>query len=1167
MKKRKVLLSLISVVLLLAMAVGVLSACNNNKPQQTTYTVTFQNGEDVVNTLTDIAPGTALTAEQIPTLSNVPEDKVFDGWYIGEGEAAVKVEAGYKVNGNVIAVAKLSDKPVVPVTYTVTFKNGETVVDTVENIAAGSKLTAEQIPTLSVADDKVFEGWFVGDQVFDTNYAVNSNVVAVAKISDKPVVPVTYTVTFKNGETVVDTVENIAAGSKLTAEQIPTLSVADDKVFEGWFVGDQVFDTNYVVNGNVVAVAKLSDKPVQVTIEFKVDVDSDPVKSVTVDEGTALVADQIPAGPTVPGKNFLGWYIGVGDNAVKVEVGYKVTDNVSAFAEYEDVFPGFDEDMIGTWESQDGTVKVVITASTITYNSSNGTALSTSYGNYYFTVEDTKYVIYLDIMTTSGHLYVGVAEENARIELSNDGWDEPAPPVVKEPVDVEIPDKYVGTWVGTGVTIVVSVDGLTVNDVEAVFYEQPELDEYRGGTMTFEIEGETFCIVAEYSGLTLYYAQDDFSNSIELEKYVEPIDIDSKYFGEYSVGEMGDKLKVEQNAIIYRENAFEVLTDYPATNIAVREAGGYTFAINAIYVHISDAALYFVGDDLYFYNGMTAVKLTSGGSGSGTVPDAIAIPDELQGTTWAGGNASLVFGTATIQVNLGNGVKDAILTAVDSQFGDLTLYFDGRTWTFWCYTDREPAYYELAGDSIRLFKVVDTVEFNSTLIGTWTNEDASSTIVITPDSFIYDGKTATNVSVDEIASLGYYLTVDGVEYNVYYQSFGKKLYVKNVETEAEVSFTKAPEPISVTFPESFWGTWTDEDEQCELIIDEHTLTVNGTVAVIYEVGGFSYYDDWTFTVNDNEWGIRVYIYSGVVTLSVSDNQNNYYDCNKEETTQPPAVVVIDDEYVGEYDIADTGDKLIITVNGITYVDNTYDAQYVATDLKVRTGGGYEFHVPDYYAYDAAVYFKSGKLYFYKDSNSREYELTSETGNQPSDSIIPADLVGTWQSANFSDASQLEGDLTVVITATTITINDVAADEIVNDDGELFVTVGDVTYVISYGPYEDFDYMIADEDYSFYYALVAAETGNQPSDSIIPADLVGTWQSAKISDPSQLEGDLTVVITATTITINDVAAEDITADDWGDLSFEIDGVEYTISSYGANGYMISFGTSYYMLVAA
>ncbi len=81
------------------------------QPQPEKWTVTFKNEAETVSTV-EVVKGQKLTSSQIPTLTNIPEDKEFAGWFIENTETEVTVDTA--ITGNIVVVAKLTDKQVTP---------------------------------------------------------------------------------------------------------------------------------------------------------------------------------------------------------------------------------------------------------------------------------------------------------------------------------------------------------------------------------------------------------------------------------------------------------------------------------------------------------------------------------------------------------------------------------------------------------------------------------------------------------------------------------------------------------------------------------------------------------------------------------------------------------------------------------------------------------------------------------------------------------------------------------------------------------------------------------------------------------------------------------------------------------------------------------------------
>ncbi|MBQ5998016.1 MAG: InlB B-repeat-containing protein, partial [Treponema sp.] len=113
------------------------ASCKTESEEETVYrTVTYSTEHATAPEKLTVADGTALTAEQLPALTE--SGYTFGGWYDGE----TKAEAGYKVTKDVTLTAKWTKNTVTPTpddgeddggntseatTYTVTFNtNGGT---------------------------------------------------------------------------------------------------------------------------------------------------------------------------------------------------------------------------------------------------------------------------------------------------------------------------------------------------------------------------------------------------------------------------------------------------------------------------------------------------------------------------------------------------------------------------------------------------------------------------------------------------------------------------------------------------------------------------------------------------------------------------------------------------------------------------------------------------------------------------------------------------------------------------------------------------------------------------------------------------------------------------------------------------------------------------------
>ena len=185
-------------------------------------------------------------------------------------------------------------------TYTVTFKDGETVVKTA-SVKDGATIADADLPADPTKDGAVFEGWFDGDKAFDKTAAITGDVTYTAKWTSL------FTVTFKDGDTVIATA-TVKDGEKIADADIPAdLADTQDSAFEGWFNGDSAFDKDAAITANVTYNAKWTGL---FNVTF---MNGDAqVKSVKVKSGEKIADADIPSDLAfaTPEYAFGGWFNG-----------------------------------------------------------------------------------------------------------------------------------------------------------------------------------------------------------------------------------------------------------------------------------------------------------------------------------------------------------------------------------------------------------------------------------------------------------------------------------------------------------------------------------------------------------------------------------------------------------------------------------------------------------------------------------------------------------------------------------------------------------------------------------------------------------------------------------------------------------------------------------------
>lgn len=236
MTRRKVFIAFAAAVMILVLTAALFVACDQTK----TYTVTFKNGEAVVKTVS-VQDGATIADADVPADLEDTDDAVFEGWFNGE----VAFDKTAAITGDVTYTAKWTSL------FTVTFKDGDTVIATAK-VKDGEKIADADIPAdLADTADAAFEGWFNGDSAFDKDAAITANVTYNAKWTGL------FNVTFMNGDTQVKAVK-VKDGAVISAEDVPGALADTDFAFLGWFVGDVAYDSSVAVTSNIVVNAKFS---------------------------------------------------------------------------------------------------------------------------------------------------------------------------------------------------------------------------------------------------------------------------------------------------------------------------------------------------------------------------------------------------------------------------------------------------------------------------------------------------------------------------------------------------------------------------------------------------------------------------------------------------------------------------------------------------------------------------------------------------------------------------------------------------------------------------------------------------------------------------------------------------------------------------------------------
>lgn len=232
------------------------------------YTVTFMDGEKVLETFTNVPHGSAVTAPEV----SEKYGKTFIGWdkKFDNVTSDLTINAVYDVN-----------------TFKVTFKDGEKVLET-QTVEYEAAATAPDIARLSPPEGMHFAKW---DKDF-SKVTENIEVSAVYELN-------VYTVIFKNGETTLKT-EMVKHGFAATQ---PNVYDTATKKFVGW---DKSFDN---VTSDIIVNAKFETK--KFTLTF-INFDGTTVDTAEVEYGASIdnhfeTADKVATyDDTI--LDYVGWY-------------------------------------------------------------------------------------------------------------------------------------------------------------------------------------------------------------------------------------------------------------------------------------------------------------------------------------------------------------------------------------------------------------------------------------------------------------------------------------------------------------------------------------------------------------------------------------------------------------------------------------------------------------------------------------------------------------------------------------------------------------------------------------------------------------------------------------------------------------------------------------------
>lgn len=143
-----------------------------------------------------------------------------------------------------------------------------------------------------------FIGWLLNGVDFDFETLINKDITLLARWDEIIYYEVTFNFGYEDGPNNI--VETVELDHKIEEPITPNREGFD---FLGWFIDDELFDFNTLVNNNLTLVAKWEERVVLVTFDLGY---NDLANAKSIKENTKV--DQ-PINPTRRGYRFLGWFV------------------------------------------------------------------------------------------------------------------------------------------------------------------------------------------------------------------------------------------------------------------------------------------------------------------------------------------------------------------------------------------------------------------------------------------------------------------------------------------------------------------------------------------------------------------------------------------------------------------------------------------------------------------------------------------------------------------------------------------------------------------------------------------------------------------------------------------------------------------------------------------
>ena len=342
-----------------------------------TVIINADNGSDNVSSLVEY--GTTVAAPADPTKVGY----TFQGWFVD----GVAYDFTAPITDNITIKAAWTVNQ-----YTITFDTdgGNTIDSITQNY--GTEVTIPADPT---KEGYTFTGWDV--EIPTTMPAENVTVKALWTLN-------TYTVIFNADNGTPNKNVLVNHGATVDAITDPTMT---GYTFDGWFVGNTLYDFTTPVTGELTLTAKWTMITYNVTVDTANGVEA---TMQTVNYGNAAV---LPTDLVKPGFKFVGWTL----NGEAYDVTAVVTGDITIVATWEVDLPDLTE-IAGTWT---GDEQVGYTDYSYEFIIAANGVITASYNNGYTDVALTiNYVLFENNVLTINYDAGSVEGANLVFTLSGD---------------------------------------------------------------------------------------------------------------------------------------------------------------------------------------------------------------------------------------------------------------------------------------------------------------------------------------------------------------------------------------------------------------------------------------------------------------------------------------------------------------------------------------------------------------------------------------------------------------------------------------------------------------------------------------------------------------------------------------------------------------------------